>query len=293
MTKKKLLKEKQKLKKEAKAQREEIIKSYMSKIQDVLDNGYIEINQAIEDFNAKLVKATSEYDNLKKDLILFIKDDNKNIDALEEITQKAIDFENSNTELYLTIASRKISENKILQLLKEISDRVGDVVEEAKNSLDGQKNDFYILSIIVNRCYAQFDNYNEYINDIALESNCYIDAYINTRQEFIEYITELKNNAELTLQNEETEKAIKEIDSNIKYKERLRVSYYELENFLIFKGYAPNRQNSTTHAIWKHKETGASVTVPNKSRTVPQGTVSRILRQIGSSRQELAQYLYS
>lgn len=293
MTKKKLLKEKQRLKKEAKAQREEIIKYYMSKIQNVLDDGCIEINQAIEDFNAKLVKATSEYDNLKKDLILFIKDDNKNIDALEEITQKAIAFENSNTELYLTIASRKISENKILQLLKEISDRVGDVIKEAKNSLDGQKNDFYILSIIINRCYAQFDNYNEYINDIALESNCYIDAYINTRQEFVEYITELKNNAELTLQNEETEKAIKEIDSNIKYKERLRVSYYELESFLIFKGYVPNRQNSTTHAIWKHKETGASVTVPNKSRTVPQGTVSRILRQIGSSRQELAQYLYS
>lgn len=289
MAKKKLLKEKQRLKKEAKAQREEIINSYMSKIKNVLDDGYIEINQAIEEFNAKLVKATSEYNELKKDLILFIKNDDKDIKVLEDITQKAISFENNNNELYLTIASRKISENKILQLLKEISNRVGDVVEEAKNSLEGQKNDFYILSIIVNRCYSQFDNYNEYINDIALESNCYIDAYVETREEFIEFLTELKNDAELTLQNEE---AINKIDNNIKYKERLRVSYYELENFLIHKGYAPNRQNSTTHAIWKHKETGASVTVPNKSRTVPQGTVSKILRQINSNRQELAQFLY-
>lgn len=293
MTKKKLLKEKQRLKKEAKAQREEIINSYMSKIKDVLDNGYIEINQAIEEFNAKLVKATAEYNNLKTDLILFIKDENKDIKVLEDITRKAIDFENNNNELYLTIASRNISENKMLQLLKKISDRVGDIVADAKKTLNGKKNYYYMVSIIINRCYAQFDNYNEYINDIALESNCYIDAYVETREEFIEFLTELKNNAELTLQNEETEKAIKEIDNNIKYKERLRVSYYELESFLIFKGYVPNRQNSTTHAIWKHKETGASVTVPNKSRTVPQGTVSRILRQIGSSRQELAQYLYS
>ena len=111
--------------------------------------------------------------------------------------------------------------------------------------------------------------------------------YINAREDFLDFL----NSIEEVEENSNNTKVIKEIDANIKYKERLRISYYELEKFLKYKGFESVRQGNTTHAIWKHKETGLSIPVPNKSRTMPQGTVSKILRMINSNRHELAQFL--
>lgn len=288
MSKKKKNKEKQLLKQQAKLEREKIASFYLDKINDLLDEGYIEMNQAIDEFNEKLIESTLIYNQLKNDLILFVKKD-QGIEKLEQITQRAIEFEKNNASLYLSIVSRNIKENKILRLLDEISKKVRDVIEKAQNELNGKKNSYYITSLIINRSYKQFENYNEYITDIALESNCYLDAFCEAREGFIDFITEIKDNAEASLQKT----MIEQIDDGIKYKERLRVSYYELEKFLIYKGYTQIRQNSTTHAIWKHEQTGISVTVPNKSRTMPQGTVSKILRIIKSNRQELANFLHN
>lgn len=288
MAKKKKTKDKQILKQKAKQEREEIISFYLSKINNILDEGCIEINEAIDEFNEKLIQSTLTYNKLKNELILFVKND-ENVSQLEEITHKAIEFEKNNHSLYLSVISKNADENKIFYLLKQLADKISDVIKDAEKTLKGQKNDFYIVSLIVNRCYKQFDNYNEYITDIALESNCYLDAFCEAREDFIDFITDIKNKAEESLKKE----MIEQIDEGIKYKERLRVNYYELEKFLTYKGFVQNRQNSTTHAIWKHNDTGISVTVPNKSRTVPQGTVSKILRIIKSNRQELANFLYS
>ena len=57
-------------------------------------------------------------------------------------------------------------------------------------------------------------------------------------------------------------------------------------------GYEETRQTNTTHRIWKHKETGASLPIPAKGgKTLPQGTMSRMLKQMNLKRSDLAQYL--
>ena len=67
----------------------------------------------------------------------------------------------------------------------------------------------------------------------------------------------------------------------------------DVEKFLKYKGFECNRQGNTTHAVWKNPTTGKSVPVPNKSGTMCQGTTSKVLKQIGSNRQELADFLYA
>ena len=148
--------------------------------------------------------------------------------------------------------------------------------------------------MITNRSFDVFKSYNAYIADTALESNEYIDMYIDTRENFLDFINESRKELEnriLSYENGQQAETI--IEENIKYNQRLRVDYTELCDFLKHKGYECDRQGSTTHAVWKHTETGHSVPLPNKSGTIPQGTTSKVLKQIGSSRNELANYLYA
>lgn len=284
MNNKQRIKQKQLAKKQAKAEKERIITSYMIKIEELLDNRYLELHQAIETFKEDLVNGSVVYDTLKIELMNAIQQDDA--DMFEQITEKAIDVEKDN-KLLLMITSHDDPDHPIFGLLKQITRDVMSVIENAMSDLNDNPNSYYITSLLMNRCQNKLQEYNAYIIDIGLESNTYIDIYIESRESFIDYITQIKDEAyeKLTIKCQES------VDT-IKYKERLRVNYYELENFLIYKGYERVRQTSTTHAIWKNKESGLSIPVPNKSGTVPQGTVSKILRLINSNRQELAQYLY-
>lgn len=287
MNKKQRDKERRINKNKEKQERENIINFYIDKIKALIDEGYIEMAVVIEEFNNGLLQSAMDYNTIKQEMETALRLDDGYV-KFEELTERAIEIEKKNDDLYMTIISNDINKNKILKELAKTSKKVAMIVSNANDDLRGKKNDAYIVSILINRSCKEFDQYNRYIMDIALESNQYIDAYINAREDFIDFIKELK---ELT--DEKFDKhIIEEVDENIKYKERLRISYYEMESFLKFKGYESIRQGNTTHAIWRHKETGVSIPVPNKSRTMPQGTVSKILRMIESNRQELAQFLY-
>lgn len=81
-------------------------------------------------------------------------------------------------------------------------------------------------------------------------------------------------------------------DKAFKMQGRLRVDFKSMKKFLNSAGFIETRHSNSTHVIFKNSK-GISVPVPNKKGTLCQGTVSKILKQTGTSREELAKFLYS
>lgn len=294
MTKKEQRIKKQAEKLRAKQERESIVNSYLGKIQDIIDQGYLDITESLEEFNKQLELGAVKYMDIETQIKSLLKTEDFDEDRLEELLATISEMEEKNNELYDTITSRDLKTNKLLRHLPGIAEKVANVIQKSNDDLVGNKNQAYIVSMITNRSFDVFKSYNAYIADTALESNEYIDMYIDTRENFLDFINESKKELEHRISSYENgQEAEIIIEENIKYNQRLRVDYSELCDFLKHKGYECDRQGSTTHAVWKHTETGHSVPLPNKSGTIPQGTTSKVLKQIGSSRNELANYLYA
>lgn len=282
------LKEKREIKKQQKSEREKIVNSYMTIIKDVIEEGYLEVMSQLDEFNQELMNCTVEYANLESNIIKILKE-SLEVNLIEELNEKVKTMEEKNEEIYHTITSRDIHENKLLKHIPIIAENVSVVINKAYIELENNKNRTYLISMITNRSFTVFKRYNSVIIDVALESNEYIDAYVDARENFIEFVEKCRETIDEISMSEE----IETLQETVKYKQRLRVDYNDLEKFLKYKGYECNRQGNTTHAVWKHIETGKSIPLPNKSGTIPQGTTSKILKQIESSRQELAEFLYA
>ena len=288
MTKKEQRIKKQAEKLRAKQERESIVNSYLGKIQDIIDQGYLNMTESLEEFNKELEQGTVQYMNIESRIKALLKEEIFDENQLEELLNIISEMEIRNNELYETITSRE------LKHLPIIAEKVANIIQKSNEELAENKNQVYIVSMITNRSFDVFKSYNSYIADTALESNEYIDMYIDARENFLDFIQTSKEELEQRISGyEKEEQAEIIIKENIKYNQRLRVDYTELCDFLKHKGYECDRQGSTTHAVWKHAETGRSVPLPNKSGTIPQGTTSKVLKQIGSSRNELANYLYA
>lgn len=294
MTKKEQRIKKQAEKLRAKKERESIVNSYLGKIQDIIDQGYLDMTESLEEFNKELEQSTVQYMNIQTQIKGLLKEEVFDANQLEDLLNKISEMEIRNNEFYETITSRDINSNKLLKHLPGIAQKVANIIQQSNEELTENKNQVYIVSMITNRSFDVFKSYNSYIADTALESNEYIDMYIDARENFLDFIQTSKEELEQRISGyEKEEQAEIIIKENIKYNQRLRVDYAELCDFLKHKGYECDRQGSTTHAVWKHAETGRSVPLPNKSGTIPQGTTSKVLKQIGSSRNELANYLYA
>ena len=283
-----LLKEKRELKKQQKAEREKIVNNYMIIIKDIIEEGYLEVMNRLDEFNQELMSYTIEYANLENQIIKLLKESLEE-EVVLELNDKVNNMENKNEEIYHTITSRDIDENKLLKHIPVIAENVSKVLNKAYGELEGNKNRRYLISMITNRSFDIFKKYNSVIIDVALESNEYIDAYVDARENFVELVVRCKE----IINEIEISEEIEQLQETVKYKQRLRVNYSDFEKFLKHKGYECNRQGNTTHAVWKHVETGKSIPLPNKSGTMPQGTTSKILKQIESNRQELAEFLYA
>lgn len=292
MTKKEELKLKRINKQKAKEERKEIVDSYIVKIKEVLDNEYFNMSIKLEDFNRELEQSAIKYTNIQIKIINILKDseiEDIDIDTINELINEICVMEKANDDIYKSITAKTIKENKLLCHLPAIAEKIAKIVETITIDLKDDKNMEYIKSIVMNQSFDLLKYYNAYIIDIALESNSYIDLYIDSRETFLEFIDNSRKVIEekINVSNNDMN-----ITDYIKYQERLRVNYDELESFLKYKGFKQDRQCSTTHAIWKNVD-GKTVPLPNKSGTIPQGTTSKILKQIGSSRNELATFLYS
>jgi predicted RNA binding protein YcfA (HicA-like mRNA interferase family) len=290
----KKLTEKQIKKLQSKKEREELTKIYLDEIQSIVDREYINLSIVLEDFNKELEEGSLKYSYIINQINTLLNEGYMDFNLLETVMIEISEMENRNDELYTLITSRDLKQNKILRHIPSIAEQVSEVVLKAETELKGHKNQAYICSMVLNRSFDVFKSYNNYIIDTALESNDYIDMYIDSRENFLDFIEKCKKDIATKMENLDDSKHSEVIiEENIKYNQRLRVEYSDLTKFLKHKGYECNRQGSTTHAVWKHKETGHSVPLPNKSGTIPQGTTSKVLKQIGSSRNELAQYLYA
>ena len=285
------LKERQKIKKQQKKEKEMIVEKYISEIKNAIEEGYFEMMRQLDDFNQELMNSSLEYSTLQNKIVQAMKEGAEQ-DILEEISDKVIEMEKKNDEIYHTIISRDIHNNKLLSQLPIMADETSQIIKKAHDNLIFNKNRTYIVSMVTNRSFSLFKHYNSVIIDIALESNEYIDAYIDARENFLDFIKECQEQIE-QIEQIALEEEIKSIEETVKYKQRLRVEYSDFEKFLKYKGYVCNRQGNTTHAIWKNPTTGKSMPLPNKSGTIPQGTTSKILKQMGSNRQELAEFLYA
>ena len=290
----KKLTEKQIKKLQSKKEREELTKIYLDEIQSIVDREYINLSIVLEDFNKELEEGSLKYSYIINQINTLLNEGYMDFNLLETVMIEISEMENRNDELYTLITSRDLKQNKILRHIPSIAEQVSEVVLKAETELKGHKNQAYICSMVLNRSFDVFKSYNNYIIDTALESNDYIDMYIDSRENFLDFIEKCKKDITAKMESLDDSKHSEVIiEENIKYNQRLRVEYSDLTKFLKHKGYECNRQGSTTHAVWKHKETGHSVPLPNKSGTIPQGTTSKVLKQIGSSRNELAQYLYA
>lgn len=290
----KKLTEKQIKKLQSKKEREELTKIYLDEIQSIVDREYINLSIVLEDFNKELEEGSLKYSYIINQINTLLNEGYMDFNLLETVMKEISEMENRNDELYTLITSRDLKQNKILRHIPSIAEQVSEVVLKAETELKGHKNQAYICSMVLNRSFDVFKSYNNYIIDTALESNDYIDMYIDSRENFLDFIEKCKKDIAVKMESLDDSKHSEVIiEENIKYNQRLRVEYSDLTKFLKHKGYECNRQGSTTHAVWKHKETGHSVPLPNKSGTIPQGTTSKVLKQIGSSRNELAQYLYA
>lgn len=289
MSRKATLKEKRALKLKQKQERENIISIYMQAINEVVEEGYIEVMNQLEDFNQELITCAVEYANLEQYITKTLKE-SLDTHVIEQLNEKVTTMEERNEVIYHTITSRDINENKLLKHIPIIAENVSTVINKAYMELESNKNRTYLISMITNRSFSIFKKYNSVIIDVALESNEYIDAYVDARENFLEFVDRCRDmiDEEIAMHKE-----IETLQETVKYKQRLRVDYNELTKFLKYKGYECNRQGNTTHAVWKHVETGKSIPLPNKSGTIPQGTTSKILKQIESNRQELAEFLYA
>ena len=187
MTNKIALKEKQRIKKEQKALRESIINNYISEIKEIIDEGYVEMMSHLDEFNKELMNLTIEYSNLEN-IITKVFKENMSCESLEDINERIIAIEKKNEEIYSIATSRDISSNRLLRHLPIVATQVSDVIKRANEELKANKNRVYLVSMITNRSFDVFKHYNSVIIDVALESNEYIDTYIDARENFIDFV---------------------------------------------------------------------------------------------------------
>ena len=276
-------------KQKEKAEREEFINSCMKEINDELDRSYIVIDDMLEKISKDFVDSAIKIEEYKQSLIHIAyrddldKESYSDYKEVKDIITNIEEIRKNMNSKYIDMFSDS-TENSILQLAEESINKIADIIKSIQADIKGQKNDFLILSILLDRSKRILEEYNTYIVESVLESNPYIDAYIETEESYYNFLLEIVGDKE---DNPEdiTQEEIR------KYNDRLRVEYSDLSRFLTLKGYVCVRQNSTTHAIWRNEELGISVPLPNKSGTVPQGTVSKLLRIINSNRYELAEFI--
>lgn len=261
----------------------------MKRINDELDRSYIIIDDMLEKISKEFVDSAIKIEEYKQSLIyIAYRDDldKENYSDYKEVKDIITNIEeirkNMNSK-YIDMFSDS-TENSILQLAEESINKIADIIKSIQSDIKGKKNDFLILSILLNKSKKILEEYNTYIAESVLESNPYIDAYIETEESYYNFLLEIVGD------KEDTSKDITQEEIR-KYNDRLRVEYSDLSRFLTLKGYVCVRQNSTTHAIWRNEGLGISVPLPNKSGTVPQGTVSKLLRIINSNRYELAEFI--
>lgn len=146
-----------------------------------------------------------------------------------------------------------------------------------------------ILSRTAHIIQKKTEEYSKLVCDDFYLNNPYNESLSEAFKDFAIIVSEVESALDI-LDEEDIEEAPTTKEENVSG--RLRVTYNEMMDFAKHMGYAEVRQSASTHRIWRHPDTGISLPIPaNKGRLVPQGTMSRMLRQMGLRRNDLAVYM--
>lgn len=264
--------------------KQQILDECIKNVTSCLDDVYAEVIENINDFNAELDKRTEEYLVLRRAINKAV-EKKKSIDfilsLIEEIEQEDL--------IANKIKLRQAIVDDVAKSLPKSAKKIANSIQDARDRLSDYKDGDYLISLIEKKVYDNIKVYNQLTVSSLLNDNWHLDVYIGTRNDLVKYIeTVMKEYVEVEIEQIE-DKEVKQV----KFKQRLRVTYDELQKFAKHMGYEEIRQGNTTHKVWRHPVTGLSNPIPNKSGTVPQGTVSRILKQMELTRADLAEFLYS
>lgn len=76
--------------------------------------------------------------------------------------------------------------------------------------------------------------------------------------------------------------------NKIKRNDKLVSSYKKLQDFAIYLGYRPIRQNGTSHLIFSNST--KNIVIPNKKGDIGKGLLSSIIKQLGSTRERFIEF---
>lgn len=126
--------------------------------------------------------------------------------------------------------------------------------------------------------------------DISENAKCFAEQ-IDELNEIVDEIIELKD--KLLSNKLDKVELLEQIDKNKKKIDgindvRLKSSYKIIHKFAKHLGFIPERQNGTSHLIYK--KDSKSVVIPNKKGDIKNGLLREIIRQLGSSREEFLKF---
>lgn len=291
LTKKELLKIKKEEKKKKKAEVDKLVQHHIDICMKFLDDAYAEVMCNLEEANNQLLIMSDYLVQEKLKLQKAVKAND--LDLIEELAENSAEV----TEEFILRFTRLIvptRKNSVAEPLakggEQASKYLNNLIEKLERQ--GHKNALYIAQLITNQIRRRASEYADLTCEDFYVDNAYMTMFSEALHDYTEYLEDLRAlGLKDSFEVEEVEvedKKLKKIVSN----SRLRCTHSDMMNFAKAMGYEENRQTNTTHRIWKHKETGISMPIPAKgNRTLPQGTMSRILKQMNLTRKDLAEFL--
>lgn len=294
LSKKELLKIKKAEKAAYEKERDNLIDKYYNEHLIVLDKYYMEVLSNIEEINKEV---DDECDFMELQLAqLYVLAQIENFEKIEETLNILSD---RSQEFCKKICKRSLP-GKIDTIVSPLLD-AGKELNSYLNSLSIKlmamkvKNYDFIVNKINYKIQEQSKKYTDIITEDFYFNNDKNKRYAAVMKEYSEFCQKYAEYLEL---EEEDLEQVTEFESNTeeisipRLKSRLRCTHADMKNFAKHMGYEEIRQTNSTHKIYRHRETGISMPIPEKGgKTLPQGTMSRILKQMGLKRSDLAVYL--
>lgn len=288
--KKELLKLKKLEKQKKKQEVEKLITKHTCICSTFLDDAYTEVLSNLENANNQLLNMSNYLSEEKLKIQKAIKAND--LELAEELIENSTEITDefvSNFSKLIIPAKRDSVASPLVKAGQQASEYLGNMIDDLERS--GHKNALYIAQIVMNKVKEKGSEYADMTCHDFYAQNPYLDMFGSTLHEYTEYLKSLIDLGFEEIEIEEVEienKKLKKVVSN----SRLRCTHTDMMNFAKAMGYEENRQTNTTHRIWKNKETGISLPIPAKgNRTLPQGTMSKMLKQMNLTRKDLAEFL--
>lgn len=274
-----------------KLERQEIIETHMNICMEKLDEGYDNLLADIGKFNYELMEMSNILSNKSSELDKYISLDD--IEKIKENIKETFEFADKcflRIARYITPGKQDSITQPLTALSKDLNKYLNNL--EAVLHLSKNKNATYIVSYIFNSVQKRSEEYCRMICDDFYDNNEFFKAFEDMYYDYEERV-KLYRRKLITLKLLKDYSEIENIEDQKDIQSgRLRITHSDMIDFAKSIGFEEDRQGSSTHRIFKNAKTGISVPIPaKKGRDLPQGTMSKLLKQMGYTRKDLARFL--